>query len=287
MHAPSMRSQRGSAQQRPVSASSGLPPRRVRVAARAADAKLTAPSSLPQPEQQLPPQAAEEGGRCPFLAALPSPPPAQTPWYKRLGQLFTPAEYSREALGPHTVVESPAQLGLPNQYIMGRAEFVKAVFSGEVEGGITTTAPAGLVSSRQLLGSENMLMVPEPRHSYLRKLVMPAFTNEAIEKLIPRMEAVLRKHLDSWADASGTIKAHDMLRKMTFEFIIAVVMGRDYPQDTITRLAENYAAWTKGLLAWPFIDLPFTPFGKALRARQELLDFFQARRSPPFYAPPR
>jgi hypothetical protein len=36
-----------------------------------------------------------------------------------------------------------------------------------------------------------------------------------------------------------------MLRKMTFEFIIAVVMGRDYPQDTITRLAENYAAWTK------------------------------------------
>jgi hypothetical protein len=44
-----------------------------------------------------------------------------------------------------------------------------------------------------------MLMVPEPRHSYLRKLVMPAFTNEAIEKLIPRMEAVLRKHLDSWA----------------------------------------------------------------------------------------
>jgi hypothetical protein len=118
----------------------------------AADAKLTAPSSLPQPEQQLPPQAAEEGGRCPFLAALPSPPPAQTPWYKRLGQLFTPAEYSREALGPHTVVESPAQLGLPNQYIMGRAEFVKAVFSGEVEGGITTTAPAGLVSSRERRG---------------------------------------------------------------------------------------------------------------------------------------
>ena len=43
------------------------------------------------------------------------------------------------------------------------------------------------------------MVVPEPRHTYLRKLIMTAFTGEAIEKLVPRMEAVLSKYLDKWA----------------------------------------------------------------------------------------
>lgn len=120
------------------------------------------------------------------------------------------------------------------------------------------------------------MVVPEPRHTYLRKLIMPAFTNEAIERLVPRMEAVLTKYIDAWAGARllgfrvwgarlvegcgcrrspGTrvvshptgcalsppplpcsapgagspVKAHDQLRKMTFEFIIAVRPQRRLP----------------------------------------------------------
>jgi hypothetical protein len=56
---------------------------------------------------------------------------------------------------------------------------------------------------------------------------------------------------------------------------LQVVMGRDYPEATISRLSGLYTTWAGGLLAWPFIDLPFTPFGKAVRAKQELLDWFQ------------
>jgi hypothetical protein len=29
-------------------------------------------------------------------------------------------------------------------------------------------------------------------------------------------------------------------------------------------------------MAWPFINLPFMPFGRALQARQDLLSWFQA-----------
>jgi cytochrome P450 len=46
-------------------------------------------------------------------------------------------------------------------------------------------------------------MLPEPQHKYLRNLIMPAFTNEAIERLVPRMEAVLARYLDSWAGESA------------------------------------------------------------------------------------
>jgi hypothetical protein len=52
-------------------------------------------------------------------------------------------------------------------------------------------------------------------------------------------------------------------------------MGRDYPEATISQLSELYTTWAGGLLAWPFIDLPWTPFGKAVRAKQQLLAWFQ------------
>jgi hypothetical protein len=49
-------------------------------------------------------------GKCPFLAALPTPPPAQNAFWRRLQQLFSPAEYQQEALGPHSMVEAPMQV---------------------------------------------------------------------------------------------------------------------------------------------------------------------------------
>jgi cytochrome P450 len=47
-----------------------------------------------------------------------------------------------------------------------------------------------------LLGTNNLLAVPEPRHSYLRRLIMPAFSSEAVTLLLPRMETVLDKYLN-------------------------------------------------------------------------------------------
>lgn len=79
-----------------------------------------------------------------------------------------------------------------------------------------------LHSAGLLLGHLSLLMLPEPQHKYLRNLIMPAFTNEAIERLVPRMEAVLQRYLDAWADAGAPVKAHNELRHMTFEFIVAV-----------------------------------------------------------------
>eukprot|EP00878_Enallax_costatus_P002591 GHUV01002773.1.p1 GENE.GHUV01002773.1~~GHUV01002773.1.p1 ORF type:complete len:523 (+),score=179.47 GHUV01002773.1:316-1884(+) len=211
--------------------------------------------------------------KCPFLAALPSPPPAQNMWWNRLQQLFNPGAYQAEALGPHDVVQASAQFGMPEMYVMGKAEYIKTVFSGENDG-TTTVASNRIMAMRDLLGPQNLLQAPEPRHKYLRNLIMPAFTAEAIEKLVPRMETVLHRFLNNWADV-GQVKAHDELRKMTFTFIMAVVMGRDYPENVVNHLGELYGTWASGLLGWPYIDLPFTRFGKAQRAKQELLDWFQ------------
>ncbi|KAI8464385.1 MAG: cytochrome P450 [Monoraphidium minutum] len=186
--------------------------------------------------------------------------------------MFKPAAYAREALGPHAVAVAPAVFGLPESYLVGRADDVKAVFSGEADG---TIGPAqqGFGRMRDIFGQDNLIVAPEPRHSYLRKLIMPAFTSEAIESTMPRMAAVLARYLESWADG-GVVKAHEQLRRMTFDFIITVVMGREYDESTLTYLSGLYSTWTKGFLAWPYVDLPFTPFGKSKVARRKMLDFF-------------
>ena len=56
-------------------------------------------------------------GSCPFLAALPSPPPAQHRWWQRLVQLSDPPKFQQLALGPHKVVEAGNELGLSGQVL--------------------------------------------------------------------------------------------------------------------------------------------------------------------------
>lgn len=78
------------------------------------------------------------------------------------------------------------------------------------------------ISAERLMGDKSLLTVQEPRHRYLRNLVMPAFTNEAIEKLTERMERVIGSYLDKWAGSAQPVVATEEMQRMTFDFIIAV-----------------------------------------------------------------
>jgi cytochrome P450 len=57
---------------------------------------------------------------------------------------------------------------------------------------------------------------------YLRNLIMPAFSPEAIERLTPRMVNVVSQYLEAWADADGPVLAEQELKALTFDFIYAV-----------------------------------------------------------------
>jgi hypothetical protein len=55
-----------------------------------------------------------------------------------------------------------------------------------------------------------------------------------------------------------------------------VILGRDYEQQQLQRMRELYGTWASGLQDWPFLQLPFTRFGKAMAARQQLMEIFKA-----------
>jgi hypothetical protein len=61
-----------------------------------------------------------------------------------------------------------------------------------------------------------------------------------------------------------------------FILILAqVVLGRDYDETELMRLSQLYKVWSGGLLAWPYINLPFTPYWNAMKAKEDLFAHFQ------------
>lgn len=43
---------------------------------------------------------------------------------------------------------------------------------------------------------------------------------------------------------------------------LQVVMGKEVPQPLLERLSAQFAELTMGLVAWPYLDLPFSPWRK-------------------------
>jgi hypothetical protein len=41
-----------------------------------------------------------------------------------------------------------------------------------------------------------------------------------------------------------------------------VVMGEEVPQPVLERLSNQFATLTIGLVAWPYLDIPFSPWRK-------------------------
>eukprot|EP00775_Hariotina_reticulata_P013035 gene13035-13164_t len=218
----------------------------------------------------------EASSACPFLASLPArtPPLVHVPWLKRFNQLFKPQQFQAElasAASGDKVIEVGKQLGFLNCYVPLDGELVKEVFSGETIG---NTKQAEIPSFVNLMGKHSLVVVQDPQHKYLRTLLQPAFEPSSVARYVPDIESLVRRHLSMW-EAAGQVQALDGFKRMTTEFILQITLGRQYSMDELQQLAGLYQQWVSGFLAWPWLDIPFTPYAKAVRARAGLLSHFQ------------
>jgi hypothetical protein len=77
-------------------------------------------------------------------------------------QMSHPEQWQRAALGSHSMVAVPGQLGMPAAYVLGTAALAKAVLAGE--GDITQAGVQHNYGLFTLVGQHSLLMVQEPRH---------------------------------------------------------------------------------------------------------------------------
>jgi cytochrome P450 len=123
-------------------------------------------------------------------------------------------------------------------------------------------------STKTLLGPASLAIHTGDFHASRRRLLYQAFQPRALANYIPTIEAITNEYLTRWQKME-TLTWYPELRSYTLDIACKLFVGIDNGSNS--RLREAFETWCAGLFSLP-IPLPWTPFGKALRCRQELLE---------------
>ena len=142
--------------------------------------------------------------------------------------------------------------------------------------------PRGL--ARLMEGS--LLLQDGEKHDKTRRLLGRAFSGAAVASYVPTMEATTRRYLERW-EGLRRFALYDEIKILTFDIAAQLLLGAP-PGAAVERLNALFAAYTRGMEGMnPLfrVRLPFTPFGRACRARDALLAYVagtaEARRERP------
>ncbi|MGC9504581.1 cytochrome P450 [Baaleninema sp.] len=122
-------------------------------------------------------------------------------------------------------------------------------------------------STRALLGANSLALQTGEIHSHRRRLMFQAFQPRALESYIPTMLEISDRYIERWRDRK-TLTWYPELRQYTFDVAAKLLVGLD--DGSRTDLGHLFETWCGGLFSIPW-NFPWTNFGKAKRARRELL----------------
>ncbi len=122
-------------------------------------------------------------------------------------------------------------------------------------------------STRILLGKDSLAVSSGNIHTSRRKLLFQAFQPRALTSYIPTMAEITTKYLQRW-EQRQTLTWYPEIRDYTFDIASNLFLSTD--GGTGSKVAELFTTFVDGLFTIP-VALPWTKFGKALKARQELL----------------
>ncbi len=122
-------------------------------------------------------------------------------------------------------------------------------------------------STRILLGKKSLAVNSGSFHTSRRKLLYEAFQPRALASYIPTMEQITDKYLQKWVEM-GTLIWYPELRNYTFDIASNLLVSTDGGSET--DVGHYFEEWCAGLFTIP-IALPWSKFGKALKARRKLL----------------
>ncbi|MBW4448557.1 MAG: cytochrome P450 [Spirirestis rafaelensis WJT71-NPBG6] len=122
-------------------------------------------------------------------------------------------------------------------------------------------------STKVLLGPASLAMQTGEIHQKRRKLLSQVFQPRALAGYISTMESIIQSYLQKWQQM-GTLTWYPELRKYTFDVACKLFIGTDATADS--HFGELFEEYCQGLFSIP-VRLPWTQFGRALRAREQLL----------------
>ncbi len=121
---------------------------------------------------------------------------------------------------------------------------------------------------KQLLG-ESLFLQDGEEHRQKRRLMMPAFHGQALARYITTMESITQDYLQKW-EQKREFTWFEEFKQLTFEIASQLLVGAS-PGSEVARLSQLFTTLTNGLFALNPLPLPITKYGRAIAARNQLL----------------
>jgi cytochrome P450 len=125
---------------------------------------------------------------------------------------------------------------------------------------------------QNLLHPDAVPFLDGARHEARKRLLLAAFTRDALASYLPNIAIILQRFCDGWT-GRGEGPLADDLQQLGFDVANMLFAGGD-PHASNTEQARDFATLIKGTFAPP-INLPFTAYGKAVRARDRLRGYIK------------
>ncbi|MDV3353092.1 cytochrome P450 [Leptothoe sp. LEGE 181152] len=153
-------------------------------------------------------------------------------------------------------------LGSPTLFVQG-ADANQFILTNENNYFVVSWPP----STKALLGNLSLALQTGGEHQNRRKLLAQAFMPRALSGYIDTVQSITHAYTEKWAE-STTLIWYPELRNYTFDVACKLLVGLD--QGAQTDLGHLFETWCAGLFSIP-LTLPWTRFGKAKKARTQLL----------------
>jgi cytochrome P450 len=201
-------------------------------------------------------------------AQLP-PGPTAPSWVQTLNWQARPIAFFERCRARHGRRFTVRLLATPPFVFVSDPDEIKQVF----------TAPADVLHPGEgarilepILGQNSVILLDGRPHLSQRKLMLPAFHGEKMQKLSGLLTEVSERAVEAWPK-DRSIATHPLLQALTLEVILRAVFGLD-PGPRLDKLRANLTEMatesTKPLSALPFLQKPvFARWRRFVALREE------------------
>lgn len=123
---------------------------------------------------------------------------------------------------------------------------------------------------KTLLG-ESLFLQDGAEHRKNRRLMMPALHGPALANYVTSMEDITRSYLRKWEEKQE-FTWFEEFKQLTFDIANQLLLGTNSGEDNIY-FSKLFQTLTNGFFAINPLALPFTKLGKAITARNQILEY--------------
>ncbi len=181
-------------------------------------------------------------------------------------QFLFDRDYLKKRYAQYGPIFKSGLLGKPTVFMIGpeAAEFVLAshfdCFSWR----------EGWPDTFKILLGESLFLQEGEAHRRNRRLMMPALHGPALAGYASTMESIVQSYLRRWQE-KGELTWFEEFKQLTFDIASQLLVGAT-PGPEVARVSRLFSTLTNGFFSIFPSRLPWTKFGRAIAARNQLLE---------------